>query len=43
MRVIVGIWDDEGKLLGEQPFEVEKERSCLTVFEIATWIAYRFI
>ena len=43
MRVIVGIWDENGKLLGEVPFEVDKERSCLTVFEIATWLLKKIV
>lgn len=43
MRVIVGVWDEKGKLLGEEPFEVDSKRSCITIFEVATWLSKKIV
>ena len=39
MRVIVGIWDEKGKLLGEMPFNVNEKRPCLAVGNIVVWLS----
>jgi hypothetical protein len=39
MKVIVGIWDEKGKLLGEMPFNVDKKRPCLAVGKIIVWLS----
>ena len=39
MKVIVGIWDEKGKLLGEMSFNVNKKRPCLAVANIVVWLS----
>jgi len=38
MRVIVGIWDDDGQLIDEAPFAFEKERAYRTIGEVMVWL-----
>jgi len=43
MRIIVGVWDEKGKLKGEVPFEVNTDCPCITVFEVAAWLSKKIL